>query len=93
MKNILTTILVFGFFSFLFLQKYYEEKIETNHLEKQSIIDSLHNQIDSLHYDMNILPKEHFMPYMTECLAFIFENVDDTINDLVQTASQKLDDV
>ena len=55
MKNILTTILVFGFFSLLFLQKYYEEKIETNHLEKQSIIDSLHNQIDSLHYDMNIL--------------------------------------
>ena len=30
MKNILTSILVFGFFSLLFLQKYYEEKINPN---------------------------------------------------------------
>jgi murein DD-endopeptidase MepM/ murein hydrolase activator NlpD len=57
MKNILTSILVFGFFSLLFLQKYYEEKIETNHLETQSIIDSLHSQIDSLHYNINTINK------------------------------------
>ena len=36
-------------------KNFYEEKIETNHLENQSIIDSLHNQIDSLYYDINIL--------------------------------------
>jgi hypothetical protein len=40
---------------------------------------------EPLHYDMNILPKEHFMPYMTECLAFIFENVDDDDPTMFQT--------
>jgi len=32
---------------------------------------------EPLHYDMNILPKNEFLPYMTECLEFIRENVDD----------------
>ena len=41
---------------------------------------------EPLHYDMNILPKEEFMPYMTECLAFIFENVDDDDPTMFQTA-------
>jgi pyruvate-formate lyase-activating enzyme len=40
---------------------------------------------EPLHYDMNILPKEEFMPYMTECLSFIFENVDDDDPTMFQT--------
>ena len=40
---------------------------------------------EPLHYDMNILPKEEFMPYMTEALAFIFENVDDDDPTMFQT--------
>ena len=32
---------------------------------------------EPLHYDMNILPKDEFMPYMTECLEYIESNVDD----------------
>jgi len=40
---------------------------------------------EPLHYDMNILPKPEFMPYMTECLAFIFENVDDDDPTMFQT--------
>lgn len=55
MKNILTTILVVGFFSVLFSQKYYNEKIETTYLKTQSTIDSLHNQMDSLCHDIHIL--------------------------------------
>ena len=55
MKNILTTILVVGFFSVLFSQKYYNEKIETKHLKTQFTIDSLHNQMDSLCHDIHIL--------------------------------------
>jgi len=40
---------------------------------------------EPLHYDMNILPKPEFMPYMTECLSFIFENVDDDDPTMFQT--------
>lgn len=40
---------------------------------------------EPLHYDMNILPKAEFMPYMTEALAFIFENVDDDDPTMFQT--------
>jgi hypothetical protein len=32
---------------------------------------------DPLQYDMNILPKEEFMPYMHDALKFMEENVDD----------------
>lgn len=33
---------------------------------------------DPLQYDMNLLPKEEFMPYMKESLKFIEQNIDDT---------------
>ena len=33
---------------------------------------------EPLQYDMNILPKEEFMPYMYESLKFIKDNVDDS---------------
>ena len=33
---------------------------------------------DPVQYDMNILPKEEFMPYMYDALAFMLANVDDT---------------
>jgi hypothetical protein len=33
---------------------------------------------EPLQYDMNILPKEEFMPYMEDALAFLKANVDDT---------------
>jgi organic radical activating enzyme len=32
---------------------------------------------EPLQYDMNILPKEQFMPYMHDCLNFMKENLDD----------------
>jgi len=32
---------------------------------------------DPIQYDMNILPKEEFMPYMYDALTFMKENVDD----------------
>jgi hypothetical protein len=40
---------------------------------------------EPLHYDMNILPKDEFMPYMKECLDFIEENVDDADPTMFQT--------
>ena len=55
MKNIVTIILVIGFFSILFLDNYYNEKIETLHLETQSRMDSLHHHLDSLSNDINTL--------------------------------------
>ena len=36
---------------------------------------------DPIQYDMNILPKQEFMPYMQEHLKFIEENVDDNASD------------
>jgi len=36
---------------------------------------------DPLQYDMNILPKEEFMPYMYESLKFMEDNVDDKASD------------
>lgn len=32
---------------------------------------------EPLQYDINILPKEEYMPYMHECLKFIEDNIDD----------------
>lgn len=55
MKNIITIILVIGFFSILFLDNYYNEKIESLHLETQSRMDSLHHHLDSLSNDINTL--------------------------------------
>jgi organic radical activating enzyme len=40
---------------------------------------------EPLHYDMNILPKDEFMPYMTECLEYIEANVDDSDPTMFQT--------
>jgi hypothetical protein len=33
---------------------------------------------EPLQYDMNILPKEDFMPYMRDSLKFMEDNIDDT---------------
>jgi hypothetical protein len=40
---------------------------------------------EPLQYDMNILPKEEFMPYMYESLKFMEENVDDSRPDAFTT--------
>lgn len=40
---------------------------------------------DPIQYDMNILPKEEFMPYMHEALAFMLENVDDNASNKFTT--------
>jgi len=40
---------------------------------------------EPLHYDMNILPKDEFMPYMSECLEYIEANVDDSDPTMFQT--------
>ena len=40
---------------------------------------------DPVQYDMNILPKEEFMPYMYEALSYMKENTDDTRADAFST--------
>ena len=55
MKNIITIILIIGTFSILFLQNYYNEKIDKIHLDTQSKMDSLNNHMDSLCNDINTL--------------------------------------
>ena len=40
---------------------------------------------DPLQYDMNILPKEEFMPYMYASLKFMEDNVDNTASDKFTT--------
>ena len=40
---------------------------------------------DPIQYDMNILPKEEFMPYMHESLKFMEDNLDDTRADAFST--------
>lgn len=40
---------------------------------------------DPIMYDMNILPKEEFMPYMHESLKFLEDNVDDERSDRFTT--------
>ena len=40
---------------------------------------------DPLQYDMNILPKEEFMPYMCASLKFMEDNVDNTASDKFTT--------
>ena len=36
---------------------------------------------DPIQYDMNLLPKQEFMPFMKESLKFMEDNVDDTASD------------
>lgn len=40
---------------------------------------------DPIQYDMNILPKEEFMPYMQDALKFMEENVDDNASNKFTT--------
>jgi organic radical activating enzyme len=40
---------------------------------------------EPLQYDMNILPKEEFMPYMYESLQFMLDNLDDSRSDAFTT--------
>ena len=40
---------------------------------------------DPIQYDMNILPKEEFMPYMQEALSYMKDNTDDTRADAFST--------
>ena len=40
---------------------------------------------DPIQYDMNILPKEEFMPYMHDALKFMEENVDDDVSNKFTT--------
>ena len=40
---------------------------------------------DPIQYDMNILPKEEFMPYMHDALKFMLENVDDNVSNKFTT--------
>jgi len=40
---------------------------------------------DPIQYDMNILPKDEFMPYMYDALKFMEENVDDTASNKFTT--------
>jgi len=40
---------------------------------------------DPVQYDMNILPKEEFMPYMHDALSYMKENTDDTRADAFST--------
>ena len=51
-----------------------------DHLGKHRIRFDTPYLKEPLQYDMNILPKEEFMPYMYESLDFIKENVNDSVS-------------
>ena len=60
---------------------WYEEKTEDKHRVR---FDTPYLR-DPIQYDMNILPKEDFMPYMYESLKFMEEHTDDERSDRFST--------
>lgn len=69
-KSLLEQILVWR-------ERYHDIIIPTEtHAQRRIRFDTPYLK-EPLHYDMNILPKSEFMPYMTECLEFMKENLDD----------------
>lgn len=48
------------------------------HLSKHRIRFDTPHLKEPLQYDMNILPKDEFMPYMYDCLSFIKNNLNDS---------------
>lgn len=75
-----------------FLQKLLEWRTEFgwyDHLGKHRIRFDTPYLKEPLQYDMNILPKEDFMPYMHESLAFMRANVGDTSNQFTEIEYEK----
>lgn len=66
-------------------RKQYEGIIVPDSTTKRTIRFDTPYLKEPLQYDMNILPKDEFMPYMKECLEFIEENVDDEDPTMFQT--------
>lgn len=52
-----------------------------DHLSKHRIRFDTPHLKEPLQYDMNILPKSEFMPYMRDSLKFISDNIDNTASD------------
>lgn len=75
-----------------FLQKLLEWRTEFgwyDHLSKHRIRFDTPYLKEPLQYDMNILPKAEFMPYMDESLAFMRGNVGDTSNQFTEIEYEK----
>jgi hypothetical protein len=75
-----------------FLQKLLEWRTEFgwyDHLGKHRIRFDTPYLKEPLQYDMNILPKADFMPYMDEALAFMRANVGPTSNQFTEIEYEK----
>jgi hypothetical protein len=91
-KSPITFMITFNIFSVTSFKSLLEKFLEWRKLygwdeeRKQHIIrfDTPYLR-DPIQYDMNILPKEEFMPYMHDALKFMEDNLDDTRADAFST--------
>jgi hypothetical protein len=87
-QNPITFMITFNILSVTSFKTFLEKILEwrkqygwySNTLEHRIRFDTPYLK-EPLQYDMNILPKEEFMPYMQEALAFMEANVDNTAVD------------
>ncbi len=84
-KNPITFMITFNILTVTSFKSLLEKMLEWRkkygwyeHLHKHRIRFDTPHLKEPLQYDMNILPKEEFMPYMYESLDFIKSNLDDT---------------
>jgi hypothetical protein len=86
-KNPITFMMTFNILTVSSFKSLLEKMLEWrekygwyDHLGKHRIRFDTPYLKEPLQYDMNILPKEEFMPYMNESLNFIKENVNDSVS-------------
>jgi len=87
-KNPITFMITFNILAVSSFKSLLEKMLEWrkqygwyDHLKEHRIRFDTPYLKEPLQYDMNILPKEEFMPYMYEALEFIKQNVDNSASD------------
>ena len=87
-KNPITFMITFNILAVTSFKSLLEKMLEWrkqygwyDHLKEHRIRFDTPYLKEPLQYDMNILPKEEFMPYMHEALDFIKQNIDNTASD------------
>ena len=87
-KNPITFMITFNILAVSSFKSLLEKMLEWrrqygwyDHLKEHRIRFDTPYLKEPLQYDMNILPKEEFMPYMYEALEFIKQNIDNTASD------------